>query len=74
LVELCSPNLPGTSVSVADTASTGRFGDAVIIDGSLADGSANVFPAMTLINTSEMTGGPTGAIAVANFNWLSAQI
>jgi hypothetical protein len=61
-------NLPGTSVSVADTASTGRYGDAVIVGG---DG--NAFPALTLVNTSELTGG-AGNLATAFLNWLSAPI
>jgi hypothetical protein len=58
-------NLPGTSVSIADTASTGRYGDAVIIDGN-----KNAFPALTVINTSDLTGG-AGQIATVFFNWLS---
>lgn len=58
-------NLPGTSVSIADTKSTGRFGDAVIVG---ADG--NAYPALTVVNTSQLTGG-LGQLAVVNFNWLS---
>jgi hypothetical protein len=61
-------NLPGTSVAIADTASTGRYGEAVIVDGN-----GNVFPALTVVNTSELTGG-AGNLATVNFNWLSAQI
>ena len=68
-ISMASPsadtNLPGTSVSVADTASTGRFGDAVIIDEN-----GNAFPALTVINTSELTGG-AGQLATVFFNWLS---
>ena len=58
-------NLPGTSVSVADTATTGRYGDAVIIDEH-----GNAFPALTVINTSQLTGG-AGQLATVYFSWLS---
>jgi hypothetical protein len=68
-ISMASPsadtNLPGTSVSIADTASTGRYGDAVIIDEN-----RNAFPALTVINTSELTGG-AGQLATVYFNWLS---
>ena len=68
-ISMASPtadtNLPGTSVSIADTASTGRYGDAVIIDEN-----GNAFPALTVINTSELTGG-AGQLATVYFNWLS---
>src|ERR1700757_667116 len=68
-ISMASPsadiNLPGTSVSIADTASTGRYGDAVIIDEN-----GNAFPALTVINTSELTGG-AGQLATVFFNWLS---
>jgi hypothetical protein len=68
-VSMASPtadtNLPGTSVSIADTASTGRYGDAVIVG---EDG--NAYPALTVVNTSELTGG-RGQLAVVYFNWLS---
>lgn len=68
-ISMASPtadtNLPGTSVSIADTASTGRYGDAVIIDEK-----GNAFPALTVINTSKLTGG-AGQLATVYFNWLS---
>jgi hypothetical protein len=63
-------NLPGTSISVADAnaASAGRYGDAVIIDAN-----GNAFPALTVVNTSELTGG-AGNLATVFFNWLCASI
>jgi hypothetical protein len=64
-ISMADTNLPGTSVSIADTASTGRYGDAVIIDEN-----GNAFPALTVINTSELTGG-AGQLATVYFNWLS---
>ena len=68
-ISMASPsadtNLPGTSVSIADTASTGRYGEAVIIDEN-----GNAFPALTVINTSELTGG-AGQLATVYFNWFS---
>ena len=70
-ISMASPsadtNLPGTSVSIADTASTGRYGDAVIIDEN-----GNAFPALTVINTSELTGG-AGQLATVYFDWLSVR-
>jgi hypothetical protein len=61
-------NLPGTSVAIADNATTGRYGEAVKMG---SDG--NPVPALTLINTSELTGG-AGNLATVWFNWLSAPI
>jgi hypothetical protein len=63
-------NLPGTSVSIADAnaASVGRYGEVVIIDRN-----GNAFPALTVVNTSELTGG-AGNLATVFFNWLSAPI
>lgn len=60
-------NRPGTSVSIAtaDNASGGRYGEAVIVDGH-----GNPYPALTVLNTSHLTGGGDN-LASVTFNWVA---
>jgi hypothetical protein len=60
-------NLPGVSIVIADTANSGRSGEAVWIDGN---GNQNA--AMTIKNVTDPNSTTAGAgTAVLRINWLS---